>query len=122
MKVTGISWLGLSIDNRETTVAFFRDILGSKLLGVFGDGSAKFQIGDHQIVELFEPGSDGAEIIDAPIVGFEVDDIDIARAELQDAGVELIGDLGAKHGYRWQFFKVPGAAVLALKMTPSELV
>jgi catechol 2,3-dioxygenase-like lactoylglutathione lyase family enzyme len=122
MRVTGISWLGLSIDNREATVNFFRDIMGAKLLGVFGDGSAKFQVGDQQVVELFGPGSDGAKIINAPIVGFEVDDIDAARAELQDAGVELIGDLGAKHGYRWQFFKAPGAAVLALKMTPSELV
>lgn len=50
--------------------------------------------GDHDYVEVFdlhEP--DGADLTTGPVPGFLVDDVVGARAELEAAGVELLGPI-----------------------------
>lgn len=60
-------------------------------------------------VELFGQASKyNTHFTSAPVVGFQVDDIESARRELVDNGIRLIG--GIKHGddgSAWQHFKGP---------------
>jgi hypothetical protein len=46
-----------------------------------------------------------------PVIGLQVADFDLARADLGNAGLGLLGEVGGEvGGYRWQHFRVPRRA------------
>ena len=88
--------LGLSPDHADGEMAAF-----------------KTQNGD--TVEVFGPGDDDHRHFDTgPVVGFEVDDIEAARTELEAMGVEIIGEIGRGGGMAWVHFRGPEGFVYEL--------
>jgi hypothetical protein len=88
--------LGLSPDHAEGELAAF-----------------KAQNGD--TVEVFGPGDDDHRHFDTgPVVGFEVDEIEVARAELEVMGIEIIGGIGRGRGMAWVHFRGPEGFVYEL--------
>jgi hypothetical protein len=63
-------------------------------------------------VEVFTPQEpEHQHFTTGPVVGFEVDDVDAGRRELEGAGVELIGPVMRGGGMVWQHFRGPDGNV-----------
>ena len=119
MKVTGLSWVGVGTDDFARTLDFFTDVLGLRTaVADHARGVALLHAGEGHVVEIFGPGTRGRSLTSPPVVAFEVEDVQAARAELLAAGVELIGDIGAWNGFEWLYFRSPDAQVFAVKKTP----
>ena len=118
-------------DEVDAMTSFFRDVLG---LEAAGDGeTVTFQrLPTHRrdLVEVYAQGHRDARLIpdDADFVmGFVVDDIREAMAEVQAAGVEIVGEpvwaaeafddptLGE---FAWFFVRAPDGRVFAIEQVP----
>ena len=116
MKVSGFSWVGLSTDDFDRSLRFFRDVMGLDVW-VEGDRQAILKTTSGQQLEIFGSGNRD-ELMQAPVVGFEVDDLDAATEQLRAAGVELIGETGSWNGYAWQYFRSPDGHIFEIKSSP----
>jgi predicted enzyme related to lactoylglutathione lyase len=85
-----------------------------------GDHQAVFTLPDGANVEVFGPGDpDHDHFSTGPVVGFFVEDIAAARAELERAGVELLGPLGGTpETGQWAHFRAPDGNVYELTSRP----
>jgi hypothetical protein len=122
VRVLGISWLGVAVDEVAPMRVFARETLGLELDHEGGDLVAlRFPNGDR--LELFGPrGPRAPGQFDANevVAGFRVDDIERAREELAAVeGVELLGDLQTMEGgHAWQHFRAPDGRVYELNYDP----
>jgi predicted enzyme related to lactoylglutathione lyase len=69
-------------------------------------GIAVFELDNGDTVEVFtadEP--DHLHFTTGPVVGFEVDDIESARAELEAAGIVVLGPTQRGGGLAWLHFR-----------------
>ncbi|MGH2556045.1 MAG: VOC family protein [Actinomycetota bacterium] len=65
-------------------------------------------MGSGDKIEVFGPEDPDHDFMTTgPVVGFGVADVDSARAELEDAGVEVIGPTHGEGNYRWAHFRGP---------------
>ena len=117
MKVTGFSWVGVSTDNFDRSMRFFRDTLGLEVW-VEGDEQAILKTASGQQLEIFGRDVREMELTRSPVVAFEVEDLDAARDELLAAGIELIGETGRWQGFAWQYFRSPDGHVFEIKSSP----
>jgi catechol 2,3-dioxygenase-like lactoylglutathione lyase family enzyme len=68
---------------------------------------------------VFHPTSPYAEHHDGhPVAGFLVDDVPAARAELEAAGVELVGPIESSEDFVWQYFRAPDGNLYELTSGP----
>ena len=91
MDVRGIGWAGVRTERFAEMRALLTRIVGDPR--VDEDGFAVWRLPNGDAVELF--GADDPEhrhFSTGPVVGFQVDDVDAARAELEAAGVEFRGE------------------------------
>ena len=123
MNSQGIAWAGIFVEDMESSVRFYRDVLGLRLLNR-GDGWAHFDAGNGAMVELF----DGGTAQTAPkgpdrqsiVLGMRVDDLDVVHAELSQKGVVFLGEIGQYHETRWAHFADPEGNRLEIKEIPSR--
>jgi catechol 2,3-dioxygenase-like lactoylglutathione lyase family enzyme len=117
VRVKSFSWVGISTDNFDRSVHFFRDLLGLEVW-VQSEQQAILKTASGQQLEIF--GDQGAERERAasPVVAFEVDNIEAAREELHVAGVELIGQIQRWNGFAWQYFRSPEGHIFEIKSSP----
>jgi predicted enzyme related to lactoylglutathione lyase len=108
-----LSWLGIRVTDVDGTKAFL-ERLGLTFDHADGEMVAyKAKNGD--TVEIFGPGDqDHGHFDTGPVVGFEVDDIEAARRELEAAGVEFFGGVGRGAGLAWTHFRGPEGFVYEL--------
>lgn len=123
MRVRGLRWVGVLNGSGADMRAFATEVLGLRPLQ---DTPTLLETvaGNGDRFELFEPSSSRETWEFNPnstMVGFLVDDLTAARAELAAAeGVELLGDLTVQpDGYGWQYFRAPDANVYVLVADPS---
>ncbi len=114
MHVRGIAWAGTRTDAYRAMANFARDTLGLPVVEET-PGMTVYELADGDRFEVFDAAqSEGAPYFDAPVVGFLVDDVAAAAAELEAAGVELLGpvvDLGES---AWAHFRGPDGHVYEL--------
>lgn len=126
MKVTRMTWLGLRATDFDATSDFFERILGLPRL----DGGPDFAMfalpaGTNDWVEIYGSRSDdpGAPFYGtAPVVGFAVDNLIAARAEIAAAGLELLDEIGWSSrvpGYGWFHFRAPDGNIYVLVQDPA---
>ena len=91
MQVTGIGWAGTRTEAYRPMVAFLTTVLG--LAVAHGDEEVTaFELPSRERFEVFGPGDqDHRYFTTGPVVGFVVEDLPAAVAELERAGVELLG-------------------------------
>jgi len=82
----------------DRAVKFYRDVLGLELIRQEGSSWAEFETGTirlalHGAIEGRPMETGGATAV------FEVDDLDAARAALEEKGVELLDHMGEVEGY-----------------------
>src|SRR3712207_4439545 len=96
--IRGLGWAGTRTERFAETTAFFRDVLGLRV-ALERPHQVVFSLPDGALVEVFGPGDAGHDHFSTgPVVGFVVEDVAAARAELEAAGVELLGPLGGEAG------------------------
>lgn len=112
MRVRGITWLGTPTDRYSETVAFARDILGLRLELELED-FAVLKTDNGDTFEVFGPKgvADGHEFMVAPVAGFEVDDVVIARLEMEAKGIRFIGEVHHGTSSAWSHFRAPDGHV-----------
>ncbi len=120
LEIHGLAWAGTRTERFAETTAFFRDVLG---LRVVHDTAHQvvFALPDGALVEVFGPGDpDHDHFSTGPVVEFLVDDVPAARAELEAAGVELLGPVGeGSPGEAWAHFRAPDGNVYGLTSRPA---
>ena len=116
MQVRGIQWAGVRTTEYEAMVRLFRDGLGLELAHEAPD-FAGLMLPNGDKVEVFGPSDEEHAHFDSgPVVGFLVDDVAAARAQLEALGmVEFIGPLQSwPGGTAWQHFRAPDGNVYEL--------
>jgi len=97
----------------ERAVAFYRDVLGLKLLFRTGDEWAEFEAGAAKL-GLHGPGS-GRRRSPGGTVVFRVDDLDAVRRDLETRGVRFEDSEGEAQGYaRFVHFADPDGNTLGI--------
>ena len=122
MEVKGLAWAGTRTREYGAMVKLFREGLGLQLAHEELD-FAGFMLPNGDNVEVF--GSSDQEHVhfdSGPVVGFLVDDVPAARAQLDATGiVELIGPVHSwPGGTAWQHFRAPDGNVYELVGPPVE--
>ena len=105
MHVQGIAWVGTRTDRWSETAEMFEHRLGLRRRDD-QPGIAVFTLDNGDTVEVFttdEP--DHRHFTTGPVVGFAVDDIASARAELEAAGIDVLGPIERGGGLAWLHFR-----------------
>jgi catechol 2,3-dioxygenase-like lactoylglutathione lyase family enzyme len=84
-RLVGINHVALQVDDLEQAVAFYTDLSQPTAVNRRVPGAAFLELGD-QFVALFERGPRTEE----PHFGLVVDDKELARRALEQAGVEVL--------------------------------
>jgi catechol 2,3-dioxygenase-like lactoylglutathione lyase family enzyme len=116
VRVRRIAWLGVRTDAYEATVWFLREVLG--LRPAFHEpATVELMLPNDDRVQVFGPGSRYDELYAehavGPVVLFEVDDVEEARAELEAVGIELVGPADADSAWSWIHARAPDGNLYA---------
>jgi catechol 2,3-dioxygenase-like lactoylglutathione lyase family enzyme len=119
VEIIKLAWVGTRTDEAEPTVRFFRDVLGLRLEAEH-EGFWMLQLPDGGKVEVFGPETDtNRHFTTGPVVGFLVDDVHTAAAELREAGVEILLDPQTDDsGNAWVHFRAPDGNVYEFTQDP----
>ena len=113
MEVKGLSWMGIRVSDLEAARSFF-ETLGLEHRHSEGEMIA-FGAKNGDTVEAFGPGDEDHRHFDSgPVVGFEVEDVEAARRELESAGFEFAGPIERGGGMRWTHFRGPDGMLFEL--------
>lgn len=104
----GLVWSGTRTDRFDELVVFYRTGLSLELVEERHHFAA-FRLDDGSIVEVFGPSDvDHLHFSHAPVIGFQVDDIDAARTRIEsNGGVFLAPTESDGRGTAWAHFTGP---------------
>jgi Glyoxalase/Bleomycin resistance protein/Dioxygenase superfamily len=111
MRVKGIAWLGTRTERFDEMREFFREITG--VTPREEQGLAVFDLASGDRIEVLDTAV-GENYMVAPVVGFLVEDVAAARAELESRGIEFIGPIRGDGGSSWSHFRAPDGHVYEL--------
>ena len=105
MRITGITFVGTRTDERPAMTRFMREVLGlTSAPAVDGMDADLFSMPDGSSFAV-TPGVAPTE--DDRTVGFLVDDLDDARRELLQSGVEVDDEISSNDRFRYLHFRAP---------------
>lgn len=114
----GIVWVGTRTDRFDQCCEFYEQKLGLPPIHQ-ETGFRAYDLPNGDRIELFSEDYVGQEhFTTGPVVGFLVDDIDGARRDLEQLGIEFIGPV---HGNRrkWSHFRGPDGNVYEITAKPN---
>ena len=119
MQILKLAWVGTRTDRAAAMVVFLRDVLGLRPEQLQADFWLT-KLPDGSKVEVFGPASPINQHFDTgPVVGFLVDDVFAATAELRSAGVEiLLEPEGDESGNAWVHFRAPDGDIYEFTQDP----
>ena len=110
MQVRSIRWVGVATDAYDPMLAFVRDVLGMRE-GFVEPTTAEFETSEGDAFQVMAPGDPYydffAEHATGPVPLLEVDDLDTARSALEQAGIEIVGDLDQDAEWEWLACRAP---------------
>jgi hypothetical protein len=114
VEVTGIGWAGTRTEAYRPMVEFLTTVLGLTVAHQDQKVTA-FELPSRERFEVFGPDDqDHRHFTTGPVVGFVVRDLPAAVAELERAGVELLGGQVNDAGEGWRHFRAPDGNVYEL--------
>jgi predicted enzyme related to lactoylglutathione lyase len=114
MQVTRIGWAGTRTDGYAAMVDFLTAVLGLSLTHQEHDFTV-LELPSGDKFEVFGPSDqDHHYFTTGPVVGFVVEDLPAAVADLEQAGVELLGGHVDERGVGWRHFRAPDGNVYEL--------
>jgi len=104
----GIIWVGSATESLRETTKFFEEMLQMPVVTDV-PGFTRLAATNGDRLEFFGPDSiEHARLDTGPVAGLWVDDAAAARAELVEAGVEVVTELEkGRDGHHWFYFKAP---------------
>jgi catechol 2,3-dioxygenase-like lactoylglutathione lyase family enzyme len=123
MNIKGITWHAVQLEDEQlaTMRTFVEETLKLAVLFDF-PGLVVFSTPNGDLFELYGPqGVPTYQFHPADVAfGFRVDDIARASAELEAAGIELLGDIvRTEFGYAYRHFRGPDGRVYGLNENPN---
>ena len=114
MKVEGVDFAVVFVDDYDAAVAFYRDVLGLEHLDYGKIRGGEFETGGLTL-QVVEASSIGREFQPSghPIA-LHVDDVEAARAELEEKGVEFNAETLDSGVCHMAFFSDPAGNALLL--------
>jgi catechol 2,3-dioxygenase-like lactoylglutathione lyase family enzyme len=103
VNVEGLAFAGIGTTDPAAAARFFADVLGADV-EVSGEVH-RLSLPDGSSLALVPP-----DYVAGPsdtILGFLVDDLEAATAELAAKGIEPDGELDAAYGFRYRHFRAP---------------
>jgi catechol 2,3-dioxygenase-like lactoylglutathione lyase family enzyme len=114
MAIRKVGFVGVRTKVLADMVGLFRDVLGVPIIRHSGD-LVGFKLADGTALELYGPDDDFHAFFETgPVVAFEVDNFDEARAAMIAAGVDFIGDIQRGDSVGWQHFRAPDGTILEI--------
>ena len=117
MRVKGIAWLGTRTERFAEMREFFLGI--TDVTPRDEQGLAVFDLASGDRIEVLDTAV-GEDHMVAPVVGFLVEDVAVARAELEARGIEFIGPIRTGAGSSWSHFRAPDGNVYELTSLPGH--
>lgn len=111
------TWIGVVVDDLERQRRFWGDLLGLPE-DHSGSDYVDFEAGGGRSFELIQRSDDPQYDRIRFQVGFEVDDIERAREELIQRGVEPISDIFPDEEAPWAYFRDPEGNVFEIRQRP----
>jgi catechol 2,3-dioxygenase-like lactoylglutathione lyase family enzyme len=111
MLITGIAFAGTATGARPAMTTFVREVLGLTPAPVDGVEADRFGLPDGSSFAVAWPGGMGAT---ARSLGFLVDDLASAAAELRAAGIEVDAEIAANARERYLHFRAPDGELYEL--------
>jgi catechol 2,3-dioxygenase-like lactoylglutathione lyase family enzyme len=111
MKVKALIWLGVKTPHFDAMTTLYRDVMG---LDVFqaDAASSRFRLQNGTEIHVYGPADEDHDFFSSgPVVGFLVDDVEGARAEMEAAGIMFIGDIQVSETHAWNHFRAPDGNV-----------
>ncbi len=120
MQVKGLGWLGTRTAEHAAMAAFFKETLGL-VPEIEESGFAVFRLPNGDTIEVFAADDEYHQhFTTGPVVGFRVDDVAAAQAEMEAAGIKFFASPeSAADGYAWSHFRAPDGNVYEI-MSGSE--
>jgi glyoxylase I family protein len=107
VQVRGITWAGTRTSRATEMVELLEQVLGLTRSHEEA-GFVAFTTTDGDTVEVFnDEDTQNRHLTTGPVVGFQVDDVEAGRSELEQARIELIGPVQQGGGLVWQHFRAP---------------
>ncbi len=111
MVIRGIGFIGIRSVKLQEMVTLFKEVIGVTVTRE-SDDLVGFKLSDGTVLELYGPGNQfHAFFTTGPVVGFRVDDFDVAHQAMTAAGVSFIGDVQHAGGESWQHFYCPDGTI-----------
>lgn len=91
--------------------ALYRDVMGLEPLQK-DETSQRFRLENGTEVHVYGSKDEDHDFFGAgPVVGFLVDDVVGARAKMEQAGIEFIGDIQRSGTHTWNHFRTPDETI-----------
>ena len=118
MYVSAISWAGVRTNDFDATIHYFSEIIGLPL-SLRDDATevAHFRLESGDLFEVFGPNNPHVELHACPVFAFKVEDIESARKEMEEKGVELVTEIRRWKDHGWFYFRGPDGYLYELGQT-----
>jgi catechol 2,3-dioxygenase-like lactoylglutathione lyase family enzyme len=119
VEIIKLAWVGTRTEHAQPTVRFFHDVLGLPVVAEHR-GFWMLRLPDGSKVEVFDSeGDTNRHFTTGPVVGFLVDDVHSAAAELRAAGVEILLEPQTDDsGNAWVHFRAPDGNIYEFTQDP----
>jgi glyoxylase I family protein len=111
MRILGLCFAGTATDQRDAMREFLQDVLGLTTSDVPGIEADWFELPDGTAFAVASPGGMGET---GRSIGFLVEDLDAALAELRAAGVETDDEVSENAVSRYAHFVAPDGRLYEL--------
>jgi catechol 2,3-dioxygenase-like lactoylglutathione lyase family enzyme len=120
MKIKELVWIGTRTEHFEAMLDFCQNVMG--LTPAFVEpGFAALDMPNGDRFEIFGADSPYNTFYTHPVVGFLVEDIPAARAEMEASGIEFIDLIHTEEdGNAWTHFRAPDGFVYSLTFVPGH--
>ena len=116
VRINGLAFVGTRTVARETMSRFVQDVLGLAPTGPSGIDADLFELPDGSMVAVARTDDPTSE----RTVGFMVEDLDAAFAELRNGNVEVDDSISANERFRYVHFRAPDGRLYELVEARSD--
>lgn len=112
MSIKGLTWLGTRTARFTELCDFYEKVMGLTPVIATNERHVYRLPNGEAIAVLAEHFAGHEHFTTGPVVGFLVDDIEVARAEMESVGVEFLSPVSGVQGEpRWSHFRAPDGNV-----------